>query len=65
MMKVSSDNWESAVVSPETAIEKIRPGMIIFLGTAMAEPRTMVRHLPVKARLEAGVFNLVIPFAPA
>ncbi len=45
MMKFSSDNWESAVVSPETAIEKIRPGMLIFLGTAMAEPRTMVRHL--------------------
>ena len=44
-MKISSDNWESAVVSPETAIEKIRPGMLIFLGTAMAEPRTMVRHL--------------------
>ena len=45
MMKSASDNWESAVVSPETAIEKIRPGMLIFLGTAMAEPRTMVRHL--------------------
>jgi hypothetical protein len=45
MMKFSSDNWESAVVSPETAIEKIRPRMMIFLGTAMAEPRTMVHHL--------------------
>jgi len=45
MKNISSDNWESAVVSPETAIEKIRPGMLIFLGTAMAEPRTMVRHL--------------------
>jgi acyl-CoA hydrolase/GNAT superfamily N-acetyltransferase len=45
MMNFSSGNWESAVVSPETAIEKIRPGMLIFLGTAMAEPRTMVRHL--------------------
>lgn len=44
-MKFSSDNWESAAVSPETAIEKIRPGMLIFLGTAMAEPRTMARHL--------------------
>jgi len=38
-------NWESAVVSPETVIEKIKPGMSIFLGTAVAEPRTMVRHL--------------------
>jgi acyl-CoA hydrolase/GNAT superfamily N-acetyltransferase len=38
-------NWESAVVSPETVIAKIKPGMSIFLGTAVAEPRTMVRHL--------------------
>jgi acyl-CoA hydrolase/GNAT superfamily N-acetyltransferase len=44
-MKFTPDNWKSAVVSPETAIEKIKPGMHIFLGTAMAEPRTMVRHL--------------------
>jgi acyl-CoA hydrolase/GNAT superfamily N-acetyltransferase len=26
-------------------IKKIKPGMSIFLGTAVAEPRTMVRHL--------------------
>jgi acyl-CoA hydrolase/GNAT superfamily N-acetyltransferase len=45
MMKFSCDNWQSVVVSPEKAIEKIKPGMHIFLGTAMAEPRTMVRHL--------------------
>ena len=40
-----TDNWESTVVSPETVIGKIKPGMSIFLGTAGAEPRTMVRHL--------------------
>jgi len=45
MEKTASGNWESAVVSPETVIGKIRPGMSIFLGTAVAEPRTMVRHL--------------------
>ena len=33
------------VVSPETVVRKIKPGMSIFLGTAVAEPRTMVRHL--------------------
>ena len=37
--------WESVIVSPEEVIAKIRPGMSIFLGTAVAEPRTMVRHL--------------------
>ncbi len=45
MDNTSSGNWESAVVSPETVIAKIKPGMSIFLGTAVAEPRTMVRHL--------------------
>ncbi len=39
------DDWESTVVSPETVTGKIKPGMSIFLGTAGAEPRTMVRHL--------------------
>ncbi len=45
MEKITQANWESAVVSPETVIAQIKPGMSVFLGTAMAEPRTMVRHL--------------------
>ncbi|MGD9281758.1 MAG: acetyl-CoA hydrolase/transferase C-terminal domain-containing protein, partial [Desulfobacterales bacterium] len=45
METITGDNWESAVVSPETVTGKIKPGMNIFLGTAGAEPRTMVRHL--------------------
>ena len=45
MAKISPNNWQSAVVEPQTVIEKIKPGMSIFLGTAVAEPRTMVRHL--------------------
>jgi acyl-CoA hydrolase/GNAT superfamily N-acetyltransferase len=42
---INAENWTSKVVSPETVISKIKPGMSIFLGTAGAEPRTMVRHL--------------------
>ena len=45
MPKISPENWQSTVVKPERVIEKIKPGMSIFLGTAVAEPRTMVRHL--------------------
>ena len=45
METIAADNWESAVVSPQTVTGKIKPGMSIFLGTAGAEPRTMVRHL--------------------
>ena len=53
MPKITLKNWRSAVVKPETVIEKIKPGMSIFLGTAVAEPRTMVRHL-----MTAGAKNL-------
>ena len=45
MEKITQTNWESATVAPETVIDQIKPGMSVFLGTAMAEPRTMVRHL--------------------
>jgi len=45
MAKISLNDWQSVVVTPETVIKKIRPGMSIFLSTAVAEPRTMVRHL--------------------
>ena len=62
MEKTASGNWESAVVPPETVIGKIRPGMSIFLGTAVAEPRTMVRHLmtsDAKNLEDLGLIQLV------
>ncbi len=36
---------EDMIVTPEEAIEDIEPGMSIFLGTGVAEPRTLVKHL--------------------
>ncbi len=36
---------ENMIVTPEEAIEDIEPGMSIFLGTGVAEPRTLVKHL--------------------
>jgi len=49
MKFIDPENWKSAIVNPDTVIERIKPGMSIFLGTAMAEPRTMVRHLMTSA----------------
>ena len=37
--------WKNKVVTPEQVLSKIEPGMSIFLGTGMSEPRTLVRHL--------------------
>ncbi|MBN2282822.1 MAG: GNAT family N-acetyltransferase [Deltaproteobacteria bacterium] len=45
MSAYDPSDWRRKVVSPEKIIEKIRPGMKIFLGTGAAEPRTLVRHL--------------------
>jgi len=46
---ISLNNWQSAVVEPEIVVKKVKPGMSIFLGTAVAEPRTMVRQLMTSA----------------
>ncbi len=37
--------WKEKVVTPSDVMEKIEPGMKIFLGTGAAEPRTLVKHL--------------------
>lgn len=37
--------WEEKIVTPDEALERIEPGMKIFLGTGVAEPRTLVKSL--------------------
>ena len=37
--------WPDKIVTPEKVIEKSKPGMSIFTGTVVAEPRTLVRTL--------------------
>ena len=37
--------WRNKMVTPGEVLAKIEPGMSIFLGTGMAEPRTLVKHL--------------------
>lgn len=45
MSDTSSSSWEDMIVTPERILEKIEPGMSIFLGTGMGEPRTLIKHL--------------------
>ncbi len=45
MPKRTSPHWRKKLVSPEEVIAKIEPGMSIFLGTGVAEPRTLIRQL--------------------
>lgn len=48
-----TQDWRNKVVTPEKVLEKIEPGMCIFLGTGAAEPRTLVRRL-----MESNADNL-------
>ena len=50
MADQKSAPWQEKVVSPEKVLERIEPGMSIFLGTGMAEPRTLVKHLMASAQ---------------
>lgn len=45
MFATKKPEWERMVVSPDVVLDKLHPGMSIYLGTAVAEPRTLVRHL--------------------
>jgi acyl-CoA hydrolase/GNAT superfamily N-acetyltransferase len=40
-----AEEWTSKIVDPETVLSKIKPGMSIFVGTGIAEPRTLIKHL--------------------
>jgi acyl-CoA hydrolase/GNAT superfamily N-acetyltransferase len=37
--------WEEKIVTPDRVVQKIKPGMSIFIGTGSAEPRTLVKTL--------------------
>lgn len=40
-----AEEWTRRIVDPETVLSKIKPGMSIFVGTGIAEPRTLIKHL--------------------
>jgi acyl-CoA hydrolase/GNAT superfamily N-acetyltransferase len=45
MNESTADQWKAKIISPEAVIRKVKPGMSIFIGTGVAEPRTLVRTL--------------------
>ncbi len=46
--------WEDLVVSPEEVLASIKPGMTIFLGSGVAEPRTLMKCLA-----DSGLSNTI------
>lgn len=52
MNQQANSHWKDLVVSPEDVISHIKPGMNIFLGSGVAEPRTLMKTL-----IESGLSN--------
>ena len=53
-MKIENPlEWRRHVSTPETVLAKITPGMRIFIGTGVGEPRTLLQHLR-----ESTAYNL-------
>jgi acyl-CoA hydrolase/RimJ/RimL family protein N-acetyltransferase len=51
-MKIKPElSWKGQVSTPDKVLERIKPGMRIFVGTGVSEPLTLVRHLK---KSEAG-----------
>ena len=45
MLKSQYAKWQKLTVTPEEVMAKLEPGMNIFLGTGVGEPRTLVKIL--------------------
>lgn len=45
-LKIKAEpTWKEQVTTPDKVLERIKPGMRIFIGTGVSEPLTLVRHL--------------------
>ncbi len=53
MSKIDNTRWEDRVVAPQDVLAHIRPGMTIFLGSGVAEPRTLMKTL-----IDSGLSNI-------
>jgi acyl-CoA hydrolase len=52
MSRIDNTKWQDRVVSPEEVLAYVKPGMTIFLGSGVAEPRTLM-----KALIDSGLSN--------
>jgi acyl-CoA hydrolase/RimJ/RimL family protein N-acetyltransferase len=59
------DPWKTKVVKPAKVLDRLEPGMSIFLGTGAAEPRTLVKHLTESPFLEDLELIQLVSFGDA
>lgn len=60
-------DWQKKLVTADAVIDRIRPGMSVFLSTGTAEPRTLVKHLMMtrSANLQDLELIQIVSFADA
>jgi acyl-CoA hydrolase/RimJ/RimL family protein N-acetyltransferase len=60
-------DWQKMLVPADAVIERMRPGMSVFLSTGSAEPRTLVKHLMAarSAKLQDLELIQIVSFADA
>jgi acyl-CoA hydrolase/RimJ/RimL family protein N-acetyltransferase len=59
MAKFGTVVWEDKIVDPDQVLDRIHPGMSIFLTTGVAEPRTLVKHLMASDRGNLSDLELI------
>jgi acyl-CoA hydrolase/GNAT superfamily N-acetyltransferase len=52
-------SWKKKIVLPEDVLEHVEPGMSIFVGTGMAEPRTLVKHLMASDKMNLQDLEMI------
>ncbi len=45
MKTALNSDWQKRIVAPEQVFKKIEPGMSIYIGSGVGEPRTLIKHL--------------------
>jgi acyl-CoA hydrolase/RimJ/RimL family protein N-acetyltransferase len=60
-------DWQKRLVPADAVLERLRPGMSVFLSTGTAEPRTLVKHLMAahSAKLQDLELIQIVSFADA
>jgi acyl-CoA hydrolase len=51
--------WKQKIILPKDVLEHVEPGMSIFVGTGMAEPRTLVKHLMASDQLNLQDLEMI------
>ena len=59
MTETKAVSRKNKIVSPKDVLEHVEPGMSIFLGTGMAEPRTLVKHLMASDQLNLQDLEMI------